>query len=59
MEIDTQSLNTVQGLMALGMTQKTLDFNADMANQLIEGSLQAADAARASQGIGTNVNLTV
>lgn len=59
MEIDTQSLNTVQGLMSLGMAQKSLDVTADLTNQLIQGSLEAANAVRASQGIGTNVDLTV
>lgn len=59
MEIDTQSLNTVQGLMSLGMTKKSLDVSADLTNQLIQGSLEAANAVRASQGVGTNVDLTV
>ncbi len=59
MEIDGNALNTVQGQMALGMQKKSLDFTADMANQLIQGSLEAADTVRAEAGIGTKVNLTV
>ena len=42
MEIDTASLGSVQGQMSLG----------------IQDSLQAADNMRASQGIGTNLNIT-
>lgn len=57
MEIDTSSLSTPQGQMSLGIQKKSLEFEADMTNQLIQGSLQAADSMRASQGIGTNLNI--
>ncbi len=57
MEIDTSSLSTTQGQMSLGIQKQSLQFEADMTNQLIQGSLQAADNMRASQGIGLNLNI--
>lgn len=59
MEIEGNSLNTLQGQVSLSMQKKSLDFTADMTNQLIQGSLEAADSVRAQAGIGTKVNLTV
>lgn len=57
MEIDTSSLSTPQGQMSLGIQKQSLEFQADMTNQLMQDSLQAADSMRASQGIGTNLNI--
>ncbi len=59
MEIDTSCLSTAQGQMSLGIQRQSLDFQADMTNQLVQGSLDAANSARASQGIGTHLNITV
>lgn len=59
MEIDTSSLSTAQGQMSLGIQRQSLNFQADMTNQLVQGSLDAANSARASQGIGTNLNITI
>lgn len=59
MEIDTSCLSTTQGQMSLGIQRQSLDFQADMTNQLVQGSLDAANSARASQGIGTNLNITI
>ncbi|MDE7011642.1 MAG: hypothetical protein K2O76_00220, partial [Mailhella sp.] len=58
MEIDTASLGSVQGQMSLGIQKQSLDFDAQMTNKLMQDSLQAADNMRASQGIGTNLNIT-
>lgn len=59
MEIDTSSLSTPQGQLSLGVQKKSLEVQADMTNQLVQGSLEAANSARASQGIGTNLNITI
>lgn len=59
MEIDTSCLSTTQGQMSLGIQRQSLNFQADMTNQLVQGSLDAANSARASQGIGTNLNITI
>lgn len=59
MEIDTSSLSTTQGQLSLGVQKKSLEVQADMTNQLVQGSLEAANSARASQGIGTNLNITI
>lgn len=59
MEIDTSSLSTPQGQLSLGIQKKSLEVQADMTNQLVQGSLEAANSARASQGIGTNLNITI
>lgn len=59
MEIDGNSLNTVQGQFALGMAQKSMDISADLANKLMQGSLENTENLRAADGIGTKVDLTV
>lgn len=59
MEIDTSSLSTPQGQLSLGVQKKSLEVQADMTNQLVQGSLEAANSARTSQGIGTNLNITI
>lgn len=59
MEIDGNALNTVQGQFALGMAKKSMDISADLANKLMQDSLQTTENLRAADGIGTKVNLTV
>ena len=65
---DVQDVQSVQAAFNIAMTKKALNFEADMAANLITGSLQkgaemqammSRDAGLAAQGIGTKVNVTV
>ncbi len=46
----------VQGSVQASVMKQSLEFQEDIMMKLVDGGTQAANQARASQGVGTNVN---